>query len=422
MPQEPHYPGESEEYPEYEPEERDYEEEAVEESPKKEKHFPELESKLEKAKERRAEKKEARALKQEKKGLEREIRRTKYEPLYEAGGKIKEAGAELGGKIKEGGVELGGKIKEYGEEAGEKAGEALKKFRGTPEQRAERREKAKRAIKKFSSSLGGVASNLSKGIASQGRVMEARPPSIEEGVPAVSEGKNVLMEDYMMQEQPVDKISQLIPSNQPQPQSKMATLLPQGRQDQNLSFDIFGRGQQEPLTFGGGQKELLTFGGGQPATFEQRPPEDVLFARREMTAERPQRQIKRKAQAPVPVQEKSIESLISIGPKREGEIGLGGKGELLEFGSGRPIDLDLKPTQIGGGTDKVFGGFGGEEKPLNLGFGGGGNVFGGGGNEITKEGVIDFLGINKSQDIFSRPQAPPQVQPVRRAKKHKRRR
>lgn len=399
MPKEPHYPGESEEYPEYEPAYEEEAEEIVEEEPK-ESHYPELEEELEKLKEKKALGEEKRALKEEKKGLQREIRRTKYEPLYEAGGKVKEFGIKAGEKTKELGIELG-----------EKGKEAFERFRGTPEQRAERKERAKRVIGKLSSSLGTMAT---RGVSYPKGVMDSRPATIPEGIPEVSPEKNVLAEDYLMKEQPMDKMSQLIPGQEPQQPDKMTQLLPQGGQGQGLGFDIFGRGQQPQQQISFGRGSLLE--GGRP--------EDILFARREMTAERPQRQIRRKESVAPIEQKKGIESLIDIGRGGGGgELGLGGKGELLEFGSGRPIDLDLKPTQIGGGTDKVFGGFGGETKePMNLGFGGGGNIFGGGGNkEITKDGVMDFIGINKSQDIFSKPPEPvPEVRPVRRMK-HKRR-
>lgn len=399
MPKEPHYPGESEEYPEYEPAYEEEAEEVIEEEPK-ESHYPELEEELKKLKEKKVLKEEERALKEEKKGLQREIRRTKYEPLYEAGGKIKEFGIEAGGKAKELGIELG-----------EKGKEAFERFRGTPEQRAERKERAKRVIGKLSSSLGTMAT---RGVSYPKGVMDSRPATIPEGMPEASPEKNVLAEDYLMQEQPMDKMNQLIPGKEPQQPDKMTQLLPQGSSEQNLGFDIFGRGQQPQQGISFGRGNLLE--GGRP--------EDILFARREMTAERP-RPIRKAIRKPEYAgKEKGIESLISIGSERQQELGLGGKGELLEFGAGKPVEFDLRPTQLGTGTDKVFGGFGGEEgkQPLNLGFGGGGNIFGGGGNkEITKDGVMDFIGINKSQDIFSKPPEPvPEVRPVRRMK-HKRR-
>jgi hypothetical protein len=372
MPSKPHYPGESEEYPEYEPE--DEEEEIIED---KEESFPELKEELEELKIKKAQIEAERELKKEKRGIQREIRKIKYAPVYETGEKIKEFSVDLG----------------------EKGKEVVEKFRGTPEERAERRERMKKSFEK-------ITKAVDKPVA-----MEAKPDVIPEGVPETYENeekKDTLADNNLMKEQPIDKLKQLISFGQPQqqqPSGGLSSLLPEFGKSESLGMDIFGRGHQ--------------------ASYDERQPEEVLSARRKMTISKPEKQVRKPESVESVQHEKGIETLIDIGHSGEKlDLGFGGKGELLEFGSGRPVEYDLRPTTLGVGVDKVFSGFGEGEtrKPLNLGFGQGSNIFGGT-ESLSKDGVLNFVGINKRQDIFNRPQQPmppEKVKPVKKIKKHKR--
>lgn len=97
-----------------------------------------LQEELTSQQEKLAKREEKKERKQKIKGTKREIRKIKYEPLYKAS-EVAKKGAEAVGK---GAIEL------------------AKKYRGTPEQREERREKTKRVIKKVTARGKEIAGKL----------------------------------------------------------------------------------------------------------------------------------------------------------------------------------------------------------------------------------------------------------------------
>ena len=140
-----------------------------------------LQGELTSQQEKLAGKKVKQERKQKIKDVKREIREIKYEPLYKAG-------ASLGKGV--GVVAKGAK-------------DAMKKYRGTPEQRAERREQTKRVIKKVTLRGKEIASRFAEdikankfAIGSGGtQIFEGEGSGGEQGIPSGKKESAIFKED-----------------------------------------------------------------------------------------------------------------------------------------------------------------------------------------------------------------------------------